>query len=437
MRGLRSTALLIVVLGALVGYLYYLDRDGAPDPDAREKVFAAVPADDVEEVQITVAGETPARVQKTDATWRLLEPVQADADSTELSAIANSLASIDIQRVVDENAADVAQYGLEPAHVTVSFRTKGEKEPRGILLGEKTPTGGDVYARLPGSMRVFLVSSFLETSVNKNAFALRDKRVLKFDRDKADGLELASGQTVIQLAKAGTDWRLLKPIAARADFGQVESIVVRLGSANMESIVDEAGTTGTAKYGLDSPTATLAVSAGGARSTLTLGATDNALVFAKDSSRAMVFTVAPTLKDDVIKSVADYRRKDLFDGRSFTATHIEVVRGAEKLTFEKSKAADKEVWKNAAGQDADAAKIEDLLTKVTSLRADSFATGTHPSLKSPALTATVRFDQDKTETVTFGRDGTDVYAMRADEPGTAKLGAITFDEALKALDAMK
>jgi hypothetical protein len=170
---------------------------------------------------------------------------------------------------------------------------------------------------------------------------------------------------------------------------------------------------------------------------VTLGGTDNALVFAKDSSRPIIFTVAPTLKDDVIKPLADYRRKDLFDARSFTATRIELTRGSEKLTFEKTKANDKDVWRNAAGQDVDAMKIEDLLTKITSLRAESFADAAHASLKTPALAVTVRFDQDKAESVTFGRDGMDVYATRADEPGTAKFGAATFDDALKALDAMK
>ena len=32
-----------------------------------------------------------------------------------------------------------------------------------------------------------------------------------------------------------------------------------------------------------------------------------------------------------------------------------------------------------------------------------------------------RFDENKMETVTFGRAGTDVYAGRLDEPGSAKL----------------
>jgi hypothetical protein len=86
--------------------------------------------------------------------------------------------------VVDENAGDLKQYGLEPAKVEVEFRAKGDKEPRKLQLGEKTPTGGDLYARFPTQKRVFLVSSFVDSTFNKNAFALRDKTIIKIDREK-------------------------------------------------------------------------------------------------------------------------------------------------------------------------------------------------------------------------------------------------------------
>lgn len=435
MRGLRTLLILVIVFAGLIGYIYYLDREGADDPD-RESVFAEAKAEEIEEVQITLRDGETARVQRSGDGWRLVEPVQAEADSGEISSITNSLASIDVTRVVDESATDVAQYGLDPARIEVAYKVKGEEQPRRLLLGEKTPTGGDLYARVPDQNRVILVPSFIESTFNKDPFALRDKAVLKFDRDKADGLELVKGQTSIQLAKSGSDWRLVTPVAARADFGQVESIVVRLNSARMESIV-EPEAKDLAKYGLDRPTATLTVLIGGERSTLLLGRTENALVFAKDASRPLVFTVAPTLETDVIKEISDYRRKDLFDSRAFTAGRIELRRGSESYAFEKSKNGEMEVWRNAAGQEVDAMKVEDLLSKITSLRADSFQPNPHASLKSPVLSATVRFDEGKTETVTFGREGEQVYASRSDEPGTAVVPLVTFDEAVKALDAMK
>jgi hypothetical protein len=202
--------------------------------------------------------------------------------------------------------------------------------------------------------------------------------------------------------------------------------------------VTEENATNLTKYALDKPTATMTVGMGSSRATLALGKTENAVVFAKDASRPMVFTVAPTVKDDVIKSVADFRRKDLFDSRTFTMTRAEFRRGSETVVLDKSKDKDgKEIWKNGAGKDVDAMKADDLITKATGLRAASFEETPHASLKNPALVVTVRFNDNKTETVTFGRAGTDAFASRSDEPGAAKLDAAGLDETMKAIDAVK
>ena len=437
MRGLRSTFILIIVLGALVGYIYYLNRDGATDEDAKEKAFAAVNAEDIEEVQIRSADGETSRAQKTEGAWRLVEPVQAAADESELTSITNSLAALDMQRVVDENAPDLKEYGLEPARLEVSFRTKADKEPKRILLGERTPTGGDLYARFPDQKRVFLVSSFLDATFNKNTFALREKSIIKIDREKVDRVEVVAGARTVTLAKNGNDWRIVEPQALRADFAAVEGALERLSSAQMQAIVSPDG--GDLKgYKLDPPVASFSAVSGSARATLLLGETENALIYAKDSSRPMVFTVAPTLYTDLIRDASDFRRKDLFDSRSFTTTRIELRRGADTVVLEKTKLGDgREVWKNGAGKDIEAMKVEDLLTKVSALRAESFATAPNPALKTPALTVIVRFDDSKTEQVTFGRAGADVFASRSDEPGTAAVDTTSFEDTIKAIDAVR
>lgn len=436
MRG-WSTLALVVIFAALVGYIYFVDSKREPSGTTdREKPFGSLQADDVEEVQIKSADGETTRVQKTDGKWQVVEPVKADADTSELTSIASSLASFEINRVVDENATDLKQYGLEPARLDVAFRSKDQNELRHLEIGEKTPTGSDIYARFPDQKRVFLISSYLDATFNKNTFALRDRRILVFDRNMVDGLELTSGSTKTVLAKTGSEWRLTSPVSVRADFAAVEGALERLSSTQMQSIVDPEGKD-LAKYGLTKPTGTINVKTGGSTATLTLGSTENALLFAKDSSRPLIFTVAPVLKEDVIRTVADFRRKDLFDGRAFTANKAEFKRGDETITLEKSKGKDDmDVWK-AGGKDVDSAKADDLLSKVTGLRAASFDDKPQPSLKSPALTVTLTYDENKTETVTFGRMGTDVFASRSDEPGTAKVEGMGLDDVMKAIDAVK
>lgn len=435
MRGLWSTSALVVVLGGLAGYIYFVDSKRDPaGADAKPKAFVGLSADAIEEIQIRSGGDT-ARVQRTGTAWRLVEPTAADADAGVVGSVVSNLASLEVQRVVEENPTALAQYGLNSPRVDVAFRVKDQKDFRRLLIGEKTPTGGDLFAKRPDENKVFLISSFLDSVFNKTPFDLRDKVVLKFERDKADGMEVVNGSTKVQFARSGTDWRIVKPVAARADYAATEGLMSRLSSAQMQKVVAPDAKDLRA-YGLDRPALTATVLSGSSKATLLLGRADGDSRFAKDAARPEVFTVEESLFTDLAKDVGEFRRKDLFDARSFTANRFDLRRGDQVLTLEKS-GDGKEIWRNAAGQNIDTAKVEDLLTKLSNVQAQTFEAPTHASLKTPALTVTVRFDDNKTETVTFGRSGTDVFAGRADEPGSTKIEPMAFDEALKSLDALK
>jgi hypothetical protein len=440
MRGLKSTILLLAVLVGLVAYIYFVDskKPASGGTPAKDKAFAALDAGQIEEVQLkSESGET-SRVQKTGETWKLVEPEAVEADSVALSTLTTTIAGLEVERVVDENPSDVKQYGLDPARVDVGFRVKGQKDFQHLLVGQKTPSGGDLYAKKPGEKRVFLIPSYHDTGLNRTPFDLRDKDVLKFERDKADGLEIIHAGDTRQFARtSSTEWKIVKPVAARADYAALEGEVTRISSLQMHKIVaPQAGDL--KQYGLDKPDFTVSVSTGSARATVIIGKKGDDGLYAKDVSRPMIFTLEETITQDFAKDLDDFVRKEMFDARSFTTNRIEFRRGAETLAFEKSKAADgKEVWKNAAGKAVDSAKVEDLLAKVSNFRAMKFEPVRDPSLKMPVLTITVRFDENKMETVNFGKGGIDVFAARTDDPASAKMDAMLFDEMIKTLDTMK
>jgi hypothetical protein len=232
------------------------------------------------------------------------------------------------------------------------------------------------------------------------------------------------------------DWRIARPISARADYAAIEGLLTRLSSTFMQKIVAPEATN-LAMYGLDRPALTASVTGGGARANLMIGRADDGARFAKDSGRPEVFTVEDTLFTELAKDAPEYRRKDLFDARSFTANRIEIRRGADMLAFEKSGSGESEMWKNAAGETIDLMKVEDLLSRLTNIRAVTFENTVPASLKMPNLAVTIRFDTSKTETVTFGGSGADIVAARADEPGAATIDSMPYEEAVKAVDALK
>ncbi|MFP5379362.1 MAG: DUF4340 domain-containing protein [Vicinamibacteria bacterium] len=433
MRGLPSTILLVVVAAALVGYIYFVDAPSTGD-EAREKVFT-VDAQAISEITVTSAGETTV-LGKVDDAWRLTSPVEADADESEVSSLTSQLSGLEITRIVDENATDLAEYGLADPRVAVGFAA-GDVRGR-LLLGDVTPTTSDMYAMREGETAVFLIPAFLESTFARSAFDLRDKRVLRVTRGDVERVEIVEGAQTIRFARAGEAWRLEQPYAARGDFSTIDGLVTRLASTPMTSVVAEQ-VGALAPYGLDRPAFTVRLGAGSTTAELVLGREEDGRVYARDQSRAMVFTVEPSLAGDLGRTAEEYRNKDLFDFRTFNARRAVVTRGDERIEFEKRAGEGEnaeEAWHRVGGPETHTSLIEDFLAKLAGLRAESFAgTSAGTGLGAPILTVEVTFDEDRTERVSFGRSANEVFGARADEPGAARLDPTAFTEASNALEA--
>src|SRR5215510_6222458 len=105
MRGLKSTIALAVVAAGLGAYIYFVTWKQPDTPDTGkklDKVFT-VASDKIEELKITSASGEATTLKKEGGTWKLVEPVSASADESEVGGITNALATADLVRVVDPN----------------------------------------------------------------------------------------------------------------------------------------------------------------------------------------------------------------------------------------------------------------------------------------------------------------------------------------------
>ena len=383
MRGLWSTLGLVVVLAGLGGYIYFVDSKrpastGVEGEPARAKFFT-VEADKVNEIKLTYKGQTTL-VRKSDGGWKMIEPVAVDADPPEVIGMAQAISNIESVREVVDNPSDLKQFGLAEPQIAVEWKAEGGAAGS-FKLGNKNPTQSDIYAIKGGDTKVVLVSSFQESSFNKEPFALRDKKILKFDRDKADSLSLVKGASAIELSRAG--------------------------SATVSLLL-----------GKDTPEGD---------------------VYAKDASRPIVFTVEKALADDVSQAPAAFRSKDVFAFRAFTGTRLEIAKGGQTFVFERRKGPEKdavEKWVQVQpAKNVEEAKIEDLVGKVATLRAESFVDALPAGATELARIQTAFDEGRKKESVVLHQAGADYYAVRDGDAGAAKLIAPAVTDAVAALEA--
>jgi hypothetical protein len=446
MRGLWSTLSLIVVLCALGAYIYFVTWKKTPETTStQEKVFVGFDAEKVEELKVTSDKGDVTTLKKTNGAWQVVAPMTASADEAEVSGIVSALGQLSLVRIVDESPSDLKDYGLAPPRFEVDYKPAGSADYRRILVGDKSPTGSDLFAKRNEDKRVFLIPSAQETTFNKGTFDLRDKVVLKFERDKVDGVDVTADGKALQIVKDNADWKITQPLQARADYGSVEGLIGRLQTTAMKSMVTETATPeDLKKYGLDKPAVSVELKLGSARAAFAVGGkAEGNTVYARDVSKPTVVTVDGMLADDLKKGANEYRRKDVFEFRPFNATRLEITRGSQTVVFEKVKGDGKDAidkWKRVSPNpaDADKEKTESLLSRLSNMRATAFVDATAKTgLNMPAMTVLAKFDEGKKEErVTFGKADADVYVSKPGEPGAAKVDAADFTEATKTLDEL-
>jgi hypothetical protein len=440
MRGLPSL-IVLVVLAVALGWFAYRDaqRPPADDGPARDRVFA-VEADQIETITVRSEGGEETRLQKSGDTWQIVSPIAAPSDAGTVSSLTSNLSSLEIQRVVDESPPDLGEYGLDSPRVQVAFTSGGTEHA--LLLGNRTPPGTDLYAKRASDDTVFLVASYLESTFDRSTFDLRDKAVLNVERDTIDALEVATAGRTLRFARPAGEWQITSPIEARADYSTVDGLARRLAGLQMKAVVEEEPKD-LRKYGLERPAATVRLGAGSAQASVALGsAAGPGDVYARDLSRAPVVAVSSSVLEELKKDISEFRQRDLFDGRVFNATRLEIVRDGTAHTFEKTRTTnedgqEEDRWTQSAPEtrdDVDQASFDSLLSAVTRLRADSFVTRV-PAGAAPHMTIVLASDEGRRqERVTLARRGEDVYASRDGEPGAARVlpsGVESVDTALQ------
>lgn len=447
MQGLRSTSILFVLFLALGGYAYFIESERSPtSEDAPAEQAFNIDSDAITSLTVTSDNGDVTEVSREDTdanTWSVTAPFSANADGNAASAIATSLASLEISRVVEAEATDLSLFGLTDPSFSVTFGSKNNTET--LLIGDETPTGSDRYANISGTTRVFLIASFLESTFNRSSFDLRDRSLLEFTGPDVTGLTIEQDASTLRFSKADGAWRLLESVRARGDFGIVEGLSGRIGSAEMIAVEMESADGSLEPFGLDNPRMTITVETDNGNHVLVMGNESPAgTVYGRDASRSVVFTVDAALFDEFDRGIDTYRKKELFDFQPFNANGITVTRDGETYRFEKrsdnddnSDNSNEQLWQQVEPDQKaiEALAFDDLLSKLSGLRAESFVNGRdNTGLDIPLAIFTVTYGNEQQETVTIGQSDDTYHGIHGEEDGAAVIDSTSINGVFESID---
>lgn len=445
----RTTIVAAFFLAALAAYIYFYEREPIEDTDSEQEQVFEIEPDSLNEIEIQRPGGDDLKVTKDSDSWRILEPVDAAADSTEVESLARNIAELERGRYVAEGVdIDLEEFGLSNPELRVHFKTEGDETITGLLVGNETPTGTNRYAKLATEDKVFVISSYLKDNFDKEAWDLRDKKVLHFDADTVERVSLKGPENEVTLAKASEDlWNVTTPSLCRADRYKASSLVSRFETAKMEEIVSESADL-LDTYGLDPATYEVVIELEGGRAArLQIGDEKDGKYYARDTDRSLIFLVASSIVDDIKKDASEYRSKRLFEYATYQVAKFQITPadGPERVYVKKQEEENQGVqWIQTSpeSREWDRTRVEDLLYKINGTDAEDFVELTASQdlgpfgLARPAYVVTVWSKEEGTvEEVAVGKpDGDYVYARRKGDDPLLKIDASRWEEIERLMD---
>jgi hypothetical protein len=434
---LRALIVATAVLATLSGVLYWSNHRKPQDDtaktasDAPPKILS-LNESDVTALTIRKKGQPAVELAKISGAWQIIAPSALAADPSSVSGVLSTLSSLNSDRLVDDKATDLAQYGLaDPAlEIDVTAKDKTHK----LLFGEQTINGSSSFAALSGDPRVFTVATFNKSSLDKTADDLRDKRLLTADFDKVTQIHLATHKDKkndnLTFARDKDSWQILKPKPYRAEASRVEQLIRSLRDAKLDSSTSDDEKKFASAFNSASPFATVRVTgSAGTQELQVRKAKDD--YYAKSSAVAGIYKIAAGVATGLGKSLDEFRNKKLFDLGFSDPDKIEIHDAGKSYFFTRSGSD----WWGADGKKLDAASVEPLIEKLRDLAAATFL---ESGFSSPVLEITVISDSSKrTEKVALTKAGDSYVAKRENEPALYGISAATVTDLEQAVAAVK
>lgn len=237
------TLLLAVILAGLGAYVYWVDLP-AERAKARQEAEAAQLLGFASREVTGLSMQSPTvdvtLAREADGRWTITGPIQAQADEGEVRALLRALTLGRVKRVVDEEAANLAPFGLDKpsAVLTVTAGTRRER----LVLGDSGPITATLYAMRDSDRTVLLTDLAPKDFYNKTLRTFRQKEVLAFDRDQVERIRLTYPPTefVLYRTRHGKEeaWQLRYPIEAPADAIAIKTLLFKLEALEAIGFVD-------------------------------------------------------------------------------------------------------------------------------------------------------------------------------------------------------
>jgi len=414
------------------GLLWWLNKKESSTPKSMASTDSTkileLKQEEIRNLALDKTGSERIELKREGGKWSITAPKPLGADQDAVSSMLSTFSSLSSDRLVEDKATNLDQYGLAHPSLSVSAMQQNGKTVK-LLFGDATPAGTGSYAELANDQRVFIVANYSKSAFEKSVSDLRDKRLLAFETEKLTRIELTAKKQSIEFGRTKDQWQIVKPKPARADQSAVDELVRSLHDAKMDLSPALDDKKLTAAFNSATPLATARITdVSGTQELQVRKAKDDS--YAKSSLVAGIYKVSASTVTPLDKALDDFRNKKLFEFGFVDPDKVELFDNGKQHLLAR---ANGDWWSNGTKIDSEA--VNSLLSRIRDLSATKFPDS---GFAVPLLDITVISNEAKrTEKALISKNGDRYIAKREGEPALYELDPTAINDLRNAVDGLK
>jgi hypothetical protein len=276
--------------------------------DLRKKELFDVAPSDVTAVELRYPDQSPPLIRlerrvpqaagagHPTATWWVVAPIHAPADEDIVRALVNEVSTLQATAILDTGKAKkLATFKRLKAEITMQAGT------RSVGVRFYFPFGEEVaYAVTTPEAPLYQVDRERVLQFEKSLFDLKDKRVVRLEREKLWRLKVDRPKGTYELARQGDQWMYKGQALSTSAAGKVRRFLDALWKAKVEKIAGQSATAWP-KLGLDTAATVITLFGGDKSATqpvvVRLGKKEGELLYLRKGSNVESYITSSPLSD--------------------------------------------------------------------------------------------------------------------------------------------
>ena len=250
----KSTAIWFALAVLLFAFIWLWQKHWHSGAPTVVRLLPGLRASDVTAIEVIPAGAMAIDANTTNGVWQLEKPYAYPAQTAAIDNLLTILESLtpDTRLTASELSSHKdadAEYGFDNPQFSLVI-SAGDRQWQ-LRIGNKTAPGDQVFVRVVGLGGAFVTAADWLQYLPLTAAAWRDTSLVNV-ANSCDQIVITNGTKVMELRRDATNqfWRMIRPLAARADNDRIVAALQGLRAAQIARFVTDDPKADLSTYGL-------------------------------------------------------------------------------------------------------------------------------------------------------------------------------------------